>query len=100
MPIPECKVPTTTKALPKHLDDTAPLGPNQIVRLQDGWKYFGLKQTQIDEKIQGGEIPAPIKLSTSGRGRGWLGSQIIQWQAERLAEPRPNRAPRSKSANV
>jgi predicted DNA-binding transcriptional regulator AlpA len=77
-----------------------PLGPNQIVRLQDGWKYFGLRGTQIDEHIQQGNIPAPITISDSkekgkaSRARGWLGKQILDWQEKRLAKPRPLRVPR------
>ena len=61
------------------------LNPNQIVRVSDGTKYFGYKHTHLAEKIKSGEIPAPIKLSEGGRAVGWLGEQILQWQAARIA---------------
>jgi predicted DNA-binding transcriptional regulator AlpA len=89
--------PKTERALPTRRDRLTPLGPNEIVRLQDGHLFFGLRGTQIDEHIQKGDIPPPIKLSDSGRGRGWLGSQIIAWQNARLATPRPVRVPRESA---
>ncbi len=55
--------------------------PNQIVRLKDGPRYFGLSENRIYEKIKAGEIPAPMSLSATGRARGWLGSQILEYQA-------------------
>jgi hypothetical protein len=61
------------------------LEPNQIVRQKDGEKYFGFRPTQLKEKIEAGEIPALIPLSDSGRAKGWLGIQIIEYQAKRLA---------------
>jgi predicted DNA-binding transcriptional regulator AlpA len=67
-------------------DEPNELHPNQIVRFCEGRKYFGLKHTQLDEKIKSGEIPAPMKLSDSGRARGWTGRQILEWQAERAAK--------------
>jgi predicted DNA-binding transcriptional regulator AlpA len=95
--------PSTTypeRAEPERADPTLPLGPNQIVRLQDGFKYFGLRTTQIDEHIHLGNIPAPITISDSkekgkaSRARGWLGKQILGWQETRLAKTRPGRIPR------
>jgi predicted DNA-binding transcriptional regulator AlpA len=77
------------------IDPTLPLGPNQMVRLSDGWKYFGVRATQIDEHVIRGNIPAPISISDSkekgkaSRARGWLGSQIIAWQQARLAAAKP-----------
>jgi predicted DNA-binding transcriptional regulator AlpA len=62
--------------------------PNEIVRLKDGPKYYGLSPTQIDAKIKTGEIPAPIPLSASGRAKGWLGHQIIDHQRRLLATAR------------
>lgn len=91
------------RAEPERADPTLPLGPNQIVRLQDGHLYFGLRGTQIDEHIQLGNIPAPITISDSkekgkaSRARGWLGRQILDWQEKRLAKPRPVRVKRQSA---
>jgi predicted DNA-binding transcriptional regulator AlpA len=60
------------------------LSPNQIIRKRDGEKYFGYRHTQLDEKIKSGAIPEPIKLGP--RARGWLGSQILEWQARLIAQ--------------
>jgi predicted DNA-binding transcriptional regulator AlpA len=67
-----------------------PLDPGQFYRRGEGWKYFGYKSTQLDEKIKSGEIPAPISLSDSGRACGWFGRQILAWQAEREAAAKRN----------
>lgn len=56
------------------------LGRNEVVRLRDGRRYFGYGPTTLAEKIKAGEIPEPIKLGN--RARGWLGSQIIDWQKQ------------------
>ena len=61
------------------------LEPNQTIRQSEGEKYFGYRHTQLKEKIDAGEIPAPIPLSDSGRAKGWLGSQIIEHHQKRIA---------------
>jgi hypothetical protein len=61
------------------------LSPNEIVRWYEGPKYFGLKLTQLREKVEAGEIPPPMVLSDTGRAKGWFGSQIIEHH-ERLAK--------------
>ncbi|MCJ9728987.1 AlpA family transcriptional regulator [Bradyrhizobium sp. PRIMUS42] len=76
--------------------DRGPIGklfvemdPNEIVRTKNGRKVFGFGPTQIAKKIKLGEIPAPIKLSESGRASGWTGRQINEYrrvQAERIQE--------------
>jgi predicted DNA-binding transcriptional regulator AlpA len=60
------------------------LDPNQIVRMHEGRKYFGYGPTQIEEKINRGEIPAPMALSATGRAKGWTGQQIIDHQRRLL----------------
>ena len=60
------------------------LDPHQVVRWHEGPKYFGYKLTQQDEKIKLGEIPAPLRLSDSGKAKGWFGSQIIEHQQRLL----------------
>lgn len=62
-----------------------PLVPDHIYRPHEARHFFGYKPTQLDEKIRLGEIPAPIPLSDTGRAVGWLGRQIIEWQAKRVA---------------
>lgn len=71
----------------KHAE-VGELRPNEIVRRSNGPKYFGYSLTIIDEKIKSGEIPEPMQLGE--RARGWLGSQIIDWQQKRLAELKSN----------
>jgi prophage regulatory protein len=66
----------------KQKSEVAALSPNEIVRLRDGRKYFGYGPTTLTDKIKTGEIPAPIKLGD--RARGWLGSQILEWQRQRV----------------
>jgi predicted DNA-binding transcriptional regulator AlpA len=84
----------------ERADPSKPLGPDQFVRLQDGYLYFGVRLTQIDQHIQTGSIPAPVTISDlkekgkASRARGWFGSQILDWKAKRLAKPRPVRVPR------
>jgi predicted DNA-binding transcriptional regulator AlpA len=68
--------------------ETTALPPQQVVRLKEGRKYFGYGSTVIAEKIKAGEIPEPVRLGD--RARGWLGSQIIEWQ-RRLVEPEGKR---------
>ena len=61
------------------------LDPNQIVRKGQGPKYFGLRPTALDDAIKAKLIPAPFVLIEGGHAKGWLGSQIIEWQAQRVA---------------
>jgi prophage regulatory protein len=61
---------------------------NRIIRLAELPQYVGLKRTQIDQLIQEGRFPHPVKLSA--RRKGWLESELIVWQQQRIAE-RDNR---------
>ena len=56
----------------------------RIVRLRDLPAFVGLQRTAITELIERGEFPKPVKLSA--RAKGWLESEIIVWQAARIAE--------------
>ena len=50
------------------LDDLVlDLDPNEIIRREDGPKYFGLKRSQLDEQIKRGAIPRPFPLVEGGR---------------------------------
>lgn len=70
-------------ASPPRLD--GPINPDLLYRVTDAIKYFGYRPTQLTEKIKSGDIPPPVKLSTSGHAAGWFGRQIIEWQQQRIA---------------
>lgn len=57
---------------------TAALGDDEIVRLKDGPRYFGMGRTKIREAVEKGTIPKPIHFSE--RCIGWLGKQIHEYQ--------------------
>jgi predicted DNA-binding transcriptional regulator AlpA len=58
------------------------LGPNDVVRKKDGYRYFGLRSTGLDDAIKAGRIPKPTRLSP--RCTVWLGSDILEWQRQKL----------------
>jgi predicted DNA-binding transcriptional regulator AlpA len=80
--MPKAKAKKKPAATP-HLD--GPLSPDLFYRITDARKYFGLKPTQLSERIKSRDIPPPVKLSASGRAAGWFGRTILAWQAERIA---------------
>jgi prophage regulatory protein len=55
-----------------------------IIRKADLPRYVGLRRTAIEDLIQRGEFPRPIKLSD--RAVGFLASEIEAWQLQRIAE--------------
>ncbi len=64
----------------------------RIIRERDLPQYVGLRRTQIAELIASGEFPAPIKLSDTGRSKGWLEADLIVWQRDRIAKRDGNKA--------
>lgn len=58
------------------------LDANQIFRVSEGPRLFGIKASQITAKIKSKEIPTPLKLTASGRAKGWTGEQINQHYRE------------------
>ena len=60
----------------------APL--HRIIRLRELPTWVGLQRSQIDELISNGEFPKPIKLNDTGRAKGWLEHEIIEWQQKRI----------------
>jgi hypothetical protein len=70
------------------LDLTQPLIPHFFYRRHGpvAKGVIGLEDTQIDDKIKNGELPPLVKAFESGRARGWLGSQLIELQRQRLAK--------------
>ena len=45
----------------------------RVLRLPAVLDATGYSRSQLQEKIKKGEFPAPIKLSDSGRAKGWFG---------------------------
>ncbi|MCK1570787.1 hypothetical protein [Bradyrhizobium sp. 174] len=66
--------------------DEMPLNADFFYRLTDGWKFFGLKPTSLNEAIKTGKVPTPVALTDSGRAKGWFGRTILAWQQEREAK--------------
>jgi prophage regulatory protein len=77
--------------LPQGQDDhrwQGPRGPpalTRIIRKNELLKYVGLRKSQLAELITAGQFPKPVALSDTGRAIGWLESEIIAWQQERIA---------------
>jgi predicted DNA-binding transcriptional regulator AlpA len=61
-----------------------PLNPDFFYRLYEGPLFFGVARSRLNDLIAENKIPKPIPLSDGGRAKGWFGSQIIQWKADRL----------------
>jgi len=59
---------------------------NRIIRERDVDAYCGLKRTQRAELIRRGKFPKPFRISDDGRARGYLESELIEWQRARVAE--------------
>ena len=60
-------------------------GPAQrIFRSADLKSVTGYNRTYIYELIKVGKFPAPIRLGPNAVG--WLESDIVAWQRERIAE--------------
>jgi prophage regulatory protein len=57
----------------------------RIIRERDVDAYCGLKRTQRAELVRRGEFPRPVTLSDSGRARGYLESELLEWQRNRAA---------------
>ena len=57
---------------------------HKIIRFADLQQFTGLRRTQIDELIKIGNFPRPVKLSF--RRKGWLETELIAWQQERIAQ--------------
>ncbi len=58
----------------------------RIIRMRELTNFVGLKRTQIEDLISKDQFPKAIPLSDSGRAKGWIEDEIIQWQRERLAK--------------
>jgi prophage regulatory protein len=58
--------------------------PQQIIRQSELEQFVGLRRSQIQELIDQGKFPRPIRLST--RRKAWLACEIAHWQDQRIAE--------------
>jgi prophage regulatory protein len=56
----------------------------RVIRKKHLPEFVGLRRSQIDELVKNGKLPKPIHLGA--RAVGWLESDIISWQAQRIAE--------------
>lgn len=56
----------------------------RIYRRPDLPAVTGLSIPYINELVAAGRFPKPIKLGA--RASGWLESELLAWQAERIAE--------------
>ncbi len=55
-----------------------------ILRRPEVEKRTGLSCSTIYEKMKAGTFPKPVSLSS--QSRGWVESEITEWQAARIAE--------------
>jgi prophage regulatory protein len=58
----------------------------KLIRKADLPDYTGLQRTTIAELIKDGKFPKPIPLTDEGRARAWLESEVLAWQARRIAQ--------------
>jgi hypothetical protein len=67
----------------------------EIFRPARAYPLFGLKHTQVAEKVQAGEIEPPIPLTETGHAVGWTGYQMVIHHWKRL-----QRAAKRKQATI
>lgn len=75
---------TKKRTIAKPLRPEGVINPHFFYRRSHACEYFGLRPTQISERINSGDIPPPVKLTDSGNATGWFGRQIIEWQDQRI----------------
>jgi prophage regulatory protein len=56
----------------------------RVIRKKQLPEFVGLRRTAIDDLIRAGKFPRPIPLGA--RTVGWLESEILEWQAVRIAK--------------
>jgi prophage regulatory protein len=57
---------------------------HRILRLREVEDATGRKRSAIYEGVAAGTFPAPVRLGD--RAVGWLESEILDWQEQRIAE--------------
>jgi hypothetical protein len=62
----------------------------EIFRPERAYAYFGLRHSQVFEKIKAGEIDPPIPLTATGHAIGWTGRALVihHWRRLQLAAAR------------
>ncbi len=56
----------------------------KILRLKEVIAATGFCRASIYQKMKDGQFPRPIPISA--RSRGWLESEVLDWQKARIAE--------------
>lgn len=56
----------------------------RFLRRDEVERLTGLKRTALRDMCANNEFPRPVKLSDSGRAIGWLESDLVAWQQERI----------------
>ena len=58
---------------------------NRVLRLPAVLEMTSLSESELERRIQRGEFPKPIRLSDSGRLKGWVEAELEEWLAKRIA---------------
>jgi predicted DNA-binding transcriptional regulator AlpA len=82
------------------LKAAAPPILSRILRKYELESFVGVSRTAIEEMIDSGEFPEPIRINNHGRILGWLESELIDWQQKRKKLRDSGRAPRPKKSPV
>ena len=61
----------------------------KLIRKSELPQYTGLRRTTISELIADGKFPKPVPLTDEGRAQAWLESEVMAWQAVRIAKRDP-----------
>ena len=69
----------------KAVYKTVPL-PGPVLRKRAAMAFVCLGETQFDEKVAAGELPAPIAISDTGRTKVWLRAELEAWLLSRVAK--------------
>lgn len=62
-----------------------------FLRLRQVIAMVGLSKPTIYLRMNKGTFPRPVSLG--GRSVGWIESEVVAWQDDRIAEARPNQPP-------
>lgn len=60
--------------------------PTDLRRIPAVRRQTGLSAATIYRRIQAGSFPRPLKIGT--RASAWVGSEVDQWVADRIADRR------------
>lgn len=62
------------------------MSPSRIFRHKAVLQYVGVVASTWDDQVKRGEAPAPIPLNDTGTAKGWLESEIVEWQEFQVAK--------------